>query len=58
MNQNAATEPEPADPAECMTCLGKHDADIHAATVNVHAWFHRQVVKNFEEEVREESCVA
>jgi hypothetical protein len=54
MNQNGATEPEPAHPAECMTCLGKHEEDIHAATVNVHAWFHHQVVKNLEDEAQDE----
>jgi len=32
---------------ECAVCLGKHDEAIHAATLNVHAWFRGEVTKYF-----------
>jgi len=58
MDESFDDERQPAQVRECKFCLGEHDEDIHAATLNVHKWFRRQVIKNFEEEVRDEACVA
>jgi hypothetical protein len=58
MNENAASEGKPAGPRECRICLGEHDEEIHAASLNVREWFRGQVVRNFEEEVPHEACVA
>jgi len=33
--------------SDCDICLGSHDEEIHAATVNVHRWFRAQVTKGF-----------
>jgi len=43
---------------ECQICLGEHDDDIHTATLDVHAWFHYQVTKYFEEDPAASECVA
>ena len=34
--------------AECPVCLGPHDEEIHAATLNVRQWFRGEVTKSFE----------
>jgi hypothetical protein len=39
---------------ECRICLGEHDEEIHAATLNVRAWFRDQVTKNFIEVIEPE----
>jgi hypothetical protein len=33
--------------AECRTCLGPHDDEIHAATLSVRRWFRNEVTKGF-----------
>jgi hypothetical protein len=43
---------------ECQVCLGEHDEDIHAATVNVHAWFRSLVTRYFESEELDQQYVA
>ncbi len=58
MIEDSVGECEPERPGECRVCLGEHDEDIHTATMNVREWFRCQVVKNFEEEVPDEACVA
>lgn len=32
---------------ECAICLGKHEEEIHAATIRVHRWFRSEVTKGF-----------
>ena len=44
--------------AECDVCLGLHDEAIHAATLNVHAWFRGEVTKYFGCEQIANKCVA
>jgi hypothetical protein len=34
----------------CRICLMEHDDEIHAATVDVHLWFHQQVTLSFDDE--------
>jgi len=33
----------------CKVCLLEHDEEIHAATLNVHHWFHDQVTQGLYE---------
>jgi hypothetical protein len=58
MHETSAEERMPSRLRECKTCLGEHDDEIHAATLHVHEWFHYQVVKNLEDGVADEACVA
>lgn len=44
---------ETNNPKPCKVCLVPHDAEIHAATLSVHLWFHDQVTQGFYEEVAE-----
>lgn len=30
---------------ECRVCLGRHDEDIHSATVTIHLWLRREVAR-------------
>jgi hypothetical protein len=32
---------------ECCVCLGEHDEAIHAATLDVHAWYRARVTRYF-----------
>ena len=38
------------NPRTCRICLVEHDEEIHAATLNVHVWFHDQVTQGFHDE--------
>jgi hypothetical protein len=35
---------------DCRVCLMEHDDEIHAATLNVHDWFHELVTQGFHED--------
>ncbi len=35
----------------CKVCLLEHDEEIHAATLNVHHWFHDQVTQGLWDDV-------
>jgi hypothetical protein len=52
MNETFASAREHG--AECNVCSGQHDEAIHAATMNVHAWFRGEVRTYFECEQIEE----
>ena len=30
---------------ECRVCLGRHDEDVHSATVTIHMWLRREVAR-------------
>ena len=32
---------------DCKVCYGPHDAEIHEATLSVHAWFRQEVTLGF-----------
>jgi hypothetical protein len=34
---------------ECAVCYSTHDDEIHAATLRIHHWFRRQVIRNLED---------
>jgi hypothetical protein len=44
----AAPAPRRACGRECRICMGEHDAEIHRATVEVHAWYRWEVTKYFD----------
>jgi hypothetical protein len=44
----------PVESRPCKICLVQHDDEIHAATLNVHSWFHEQVTQGFYEELEEQ----
>jgi hypothetical protein len=35
-------------PSECRICLGRHDAEIHDATVSIHGWLRREISRRTE----------
>jgi len=42
---------------ECPVCSVRHDHEMHEATLRIHEWFHREVVRGLIEEAMQQELV-